>query len=452
MKEKDETKEQLINELAKMRKRITELKTAEVSSKLGKQLLIEVDRQMQETAQKLFMTKQDLEIKNKLLKEARIYAQSLVDTVQTPMLVINTSLQVKSANRAFYQTFRVSKEETENQLLPQIGSGQWNIPDLLALINENISKDTPFESFEIGHEFPGVGYMIMLISMCRISQEALGFTTDRILFVIEDITERRQAEERIKQYTKELEAMNEELDSFTYTASHDLKEPLRGIETFSQFLLEDYQDKLDDRGKDYLNRISDSVIRMKNLIEDLLALSRISRIKNPYTLVDSGELVEDVIQRLKFVIEEKNVKIEIDDELPFLLCDEVKMKEVFYNLTSNAIKYNDKPGPVIEIGTRKETVRGSSDSPIPPLADSICFFVRDNGIGIKKEHFDLIFQIFRRLHGHKDYGGGTGAGLAIVKKIIDEHQGKIWVESQEGKGTTFFFAIPKKCDSPKVLG
>lgn len=225
----------------------------------------------------------------------------------------------------------------------------------------------------------------------------------------------------------ELKAVNKELDSFVYTASHDLKEPLRGMETFSKFVLDDYSAQLDDTGKDYLKRISADAQRMRNLIDDLLSLSMITRIKNPYKSVDAGQLVKEAVKRLAPIIEEKNVQIRVDDELPFIFCDEVKVKEVFYNLILNAIKYSDNKEPVVEVGIKDET-----------------FFVKDNGIGIKKEHFDLIFQLFKRLHGRGEYGGGTGAGLAIVKKIIEEHRGKIWVESEEGKGSTFFFSIPKK--------
>jgi signal transduction histidine kinase len=263
----------------------------------------------------------------------------------------------------------------------------------------------------------------------------------KITLATEDLTkaneELTKKSAELETVNKELEAVNQELDSFTYTASHDLKEPLRGIETFSQFLLEDYANKIDDTGKDYLKRLSAGTARMRNLIDDLLTLSRISRIKNPYTSVDSGKLVEDVIKRLKMVIEEKKVKIEVDDELPFIYCDEVKIREVFYNIVSNAIKYNDKPEPVIKIGA----VDARSNSP------EVAFTVKDNGIGIKKEHIDTIFQMFRRLHGPGEYGGGTGAGLAIVKKIINDHQGRIEVESEPGKGTVFSFTLPKKAES-----
>ncbi|MCD4785128.1 MAG: PAS domain S-box protein [Candidatus Eremiobacteraeota bacterium] len=256
----------------------------------------------------------------------------------------------------------------------------------------------------------------------------------------EEIDNHKKSEEELKRKMaellktqNELEAVNKELDSFTYTASHDLKEPLRGIVAFCGFLMEDYQDKLDDTGKNYLKRITASTVRSINLIDDLLILSRISRIRNPYISADSGRIVKNAIRRLDPILEERKVRIIIDDELPYISCDLIKLTEVFYNFISNSIKYNDKPNPVIEIGFMQSEAKEPETT----------FFVKDNGIGINKEYFDKIFKIFRRLHTRTEYGGGTGAGLAIVKKIIHEHGGKIWVESEEGKGTTFYFTIPQ---------
>ncbi len=258
-----------------------------------------------------------------------------------------------------------------------------------------------------------------------------------------DVTEMKRVEEQLKKTTGELQATNEELEQFAYIASHDLKEPLRGVETFSQFLMEDYSDQIDDEGKDYLKRISAGTARMRNLIDDLLVLSRLARIKNPFESVDSGKLVEEAAKRLRTLIEEKNVEVDVDDELPFVYCDPIKIKEVFYNLINNAIKYNDKPNPRITVKAelyREANLPAAMNSPMR----LVCFTVRDNGIGIKEEHHELVFQIFKRLHARNEFGGGTGAGLAIVKKIIEEHKGRIWVESEEGKGTAFSFTLPKK--------
>ncbi|MEW6102413.1 MAG: ATP-binding protein [bacterium] len=229
---------------------------------------------------------------------------------------------------------------------------------------------------------------------------------------------------------QELEVLNKELDSFVYTASHDLKEPLRGIETFSKFLLDDYWEKLDDEGKDYLRRISNGANRLKLFIDDLLSLSRISRIKNPYETFSSNDIIKDVLKRLELMIKDKDCKLKVDDNLPLVYGDKIKLKEIFYNLISNAIKHNDKK-PNIEVfgeENERETI----------------FSIKDNGIGIKEEDFIRVFEPFKRLHKRDEYGKGTGIGLAIVKKVIDEHKGRIWVESKINEGSTFYFSLPKK--------
>ena len=251
---------------------------------------------------------------------------------------------------------------------------------------------------------------------------------------LEDLVKERSGElqkiaKKMNEANKKLKLSNKNLESFTYTVTHDLKEPLRAIEAFSKILLGDYKDKLDVAGKDYLKRISRASFRMNNLIDDLLSLSRISHMKNPSSLVSCDKLIKETIQQIKPLIEEKKAKIKISDKLPQIFCSRVKMKEVFYNLIVNAVKYNDKENPVIEIG----------------LKDNV-FFVKDNGLGIKKEHFNEIFRIFKRLHKSSEYGGGTGVGLSIVKKVIDEHHGRIWLESEEKKGTTFFFTISPKTE------
>ncbi len=280
----------------------------------------------------------------------------------------------------------------------------------------------------VGDELQQLGesFNVMTIAL----KEARSGLEEKISIATEDL---KKTNIELKEKNYEIEAVNKELEAFTYSASHDLKEPLRGIQSFSQFILEDYADKLDDTGRDYLKRLSASANRMKSLIDDLLALSRISRVKNPVTCVDSKKLVKEVLKQIKPIIEEKNAKVEIDDELPFIYCDEVKIKQVFHNLILNAIKYNVQKSPNIEIGIEERLVDGISQS---------VFFVKDNGIGIEEKYFEEIFGIFKRLHQGNEYGGGTGAGLAIVKRVIIDHGGQIWVQSTHGQGSTFYFSLP----------
>ncbi|MFH1782589.1 MAG: ATP-binding protein [Candidatus Omnitrophota bacterium] len=262
--------------------------------------------------------------------------------------------------------------------------------------------------------------------------------TDRL---VEEKAKVEEKNNELQEQKSLLEKVNKELDSFVYTVSHDLKVPLNGIYGFTDLLHKDYMDKLGKDGQEYLERIRAGVDRMKRLIQDLLALSRISRIKNPFEDVNMRELIDSAMERVEFDIRKHNVRLAIDDNMPIVHCDRIKMAEVFLNLTTNAIKFSSKDKsrrPRVDIGyiEREEAYE---------------FFVKDNGIGIEKKYQKEVFDIFRRLHHEKDYEG-TGAGLSIVKKVIDDHNGKIWIESEPGKGASFHFTLPKEEYQQKRLG
>lgn len=251
-----------------------------------------------------------------------------------------------------------------------------------------------------------------------------------VLAAVVDITERKESEKRLEERRNELEKVNLELDRFVYTASHDLRAPLRGIEAFASFLEEDYTEKLDDRGKEYIEEIRKGVIRMSTLIEDLLTLSRITRIDNPYEDVDMNKLVRDVLERLQPDLSAKELELIIQPDLPVVYCDRIKMTEVFVNVFSNALKFSAKQEkPRVEFRYEDE-----------PADHKFC--LHDNGIGIDPRYHNQIFHLFKRLHTQEQYEG-TGAGLNIVKRIVEEHGGKIWVDSALGKGTIIYLTIPK---------
>ncbi|MBZ0167488.1 MAG: hypothetical protein K8I00_11835, partial [Candidatus Omnitrophica bacterium] len=194
---------------------------------------------------------------------------------------------------------------------------------------------------------------------------------------------------------------------------------------------EDYEDQLDEEGKDYLKEIQRGAHRMTRLIDDLLSLSRVSRIRNPYEQVSIGELIETVLERIEFDVKEGDVDLRMQEDLPTVICDRIKLGEVFLNLINNAIKFSSKDNPErprVAIGGKK--VKGGYE-----------FFVQDNGIGIDPQFHDQVFDLFKRLHAEKDYDG-TGAGLSIVKRIIEDHQGRVWIESELGKGSIFHFFLP----------
>lgn len=248
--------------------------------------------------------------------------------------------------------------------------------------------------------------------------------------IFNDITERRKSEEKIQIYSENLKASNEALDDFAYIASHDLKEPLRGINNFSKILLEDYGDKLDEEGVFELKTLVVLSKRMGDLIESLLQYSRVGRQEFALNKTNLNDVLEEKKLMLAKLIKEKNVIFIIEKTLPTIVCDLVKIGEVFYNLILNAIKYNTNDKKIVSINYQESN-------------QEYQFSITDNGIGIEKEDIPKIFKMFYRLHARDEFGGGTGAGMTIVDKIVKRHQGKVWVESEKGKGTTIFFTIKK---------
>jgi light-regulated signal transduction histidine kinase (bacteriophytochrome) len=267
--------------------------------------------------------------------------------------------------------------------------------------------------------------------------------------------ERHRLQEQVACQTQELlranEALrrsNQELDQFTHIVSHDLQEPLRGLHSYATFLLEDYADTLDEAGCTKLQTLTRLTTRMQAMIASLLAYSRVDRIDLAYAETDLGGLLTEVLDSLAIRLRETGVEVRVTTPLPTLRCDAVRVREVFRNLITNAMKYNDKPQKWVEIGAVGRA-RRLSEPPGPAGLEPgttapWVFFVRDNGIGILPKHYDTIFHIFKRLHGRDAYGGGTGAGLTIVKKIIERHNGGIWVESTYGTGSTFYFTLEGK--------
>jgi len=244
-----------------------------------------------------------------------------------------------------------------------------------------------------------------------------------------DVTESKEAEEKILKYTEELKNSNTELERFAYVASHDLQEPLRMVTSFLNLLEEDMAGILTETSKEYMHFVVDGAARMKILINDLLQYSRVGASKEEFTITDLNEVMEYVNFMMKEDIE-KNHAIIITHPLPVIKANKTLFNQLFMNLVSNALKYHDGKQSEIEVGYNEEPGR-------------YVFYVKDNGIGIEPEFLDKIFIIFQRLHTKTEYSG-TGIGLAICKKIVEIHKGKIWVESEKEKGSTFYFSIPKK--------
>ncbi|RCJ27678.1 hypothetical protein A6770_25385 [Nostoc minutum NIES-26] len=238
---------------------------------------------------------------------------------------------------------------------------------------------------------------------------------------------------------QELERSNQELDFFAYAASHDLKEPLRGIHNYSNLLLKGYKELLDDIGKARLQTLVRLTHRMESLIDALLKFSRLGQAELHLVSTDLNQLVNQMLEDLLVSHQDEQPKIYIPRPLPTVSCDPILISEVFTNLLSNALKYNDKAEPWIEIGYLDK--QGNQARFFPDSQSPITCYLRDNGIGIRERHQQIIFRLFKRLHEQNLYGGGTGVGLTIAKKIIERHGGRIWVESTLGTGSTFYFTL-----------
>lgn len=352
------------------------------------------------------------------------FVQTLLNVAPMPIFFKNKEGNFQGCNKAFEEFIGIRKETL-------IGKKVFDIvpPDLAEIyhkMDEALFAQSDIQIYETQAQAAD-GSLRNIVLNKAVYADAAG-EIGGLIGVITDITEIKKTKQLLEKHNIELEQSNQELDDFAYTVSHDLREPLRGIHNFSAFLMEDYAEKLDDTGKMMLETLSTLSKRLDDQILAILNYSRIGRADLPTEETDMNSLLRDVLDSLQFSLDESHVAVWIPRPLPAVRCDKVRIAEVFQNLISNAIKYNDKIEKWIEIG-----YNGDETKPV--------FYVRDNGIGIAEKHFKNIFKIFKRLHSKNLYGGGTGAGLTIVKKIIERHGGKIWLLSELSKGSTFYFTL-----------
>ncbi len=274
----------------------------------------------------------------------------------------------------------------------------------------------------VGPDKQEIPVSLVLIAHTTPHGEIESFST-----IMRDITEQRQAQDILRRRADEME-------TFAYSASHDLQAPLRTFEGYARWLLEDYSDVLDTQGKQLCEEIIDDAIHMKTLLDGLLEYSRIGRLQVEAAVVQVRAVIDWVLHDLQLEIMDASATIHVPDTLPTVVYPEGRLTQIFSNLISNALKFTADRRPEITIGWEEEPRHQR-------------FTVRDNGIGIAPEHYDRIFEIFKRLHTREAYPG-TGAGLTIVKRIVETHGGQIGVSSMPGEGSTFWVTIPKTFEPP----
>ncbi|MGE5432912.1 MAG: PAS domain S-box protein [Syntrophomonadaceae bacterium] len=316
--------------------------------------------------------------------------------------------------------------------LDEIGDS-WNRLKLLNPDKASLSVQLWKESMETGKVFEDTSLLRRNDGQYRWFLSRAAALKDRNGSVIKwfgtstDIHDQKEAEEKLKETLEKLERSNKELEQFAYVASHDLKEPLRMITNYMQLFEKNYKGKLDERADTYIGFAVDGAMRMNSLINDLLIYSRVSSKPREIDLVDLNVVVEDVERDLQLSIDESRAVINCTG-LPHVMADCLQMRQLFQNLIQNAMKFRDNNHPVIDVSSEK-------------IGEEWLFKIKDNGIGIDPEFKDRIFVIFQRLHEREKYPG-TGIGLAICKKIVEHHGGRIWVESEPGGGSEFCFTLP----------
>jgi light-regulated signal transduction histidine kinase (bacteriophytochrome) len=244
------------------------------------------------------------------------------------------------------------------------------------------------------------------------------------------------------EHNEDLARSNEELDAFAALASHDLKEPLRGIYKYARQFGE--ASALDDVGRQRLEGVLRLALRMDTILDSLLHFSRLGRANLEIEDVSLDEVVSEALEMVDVRRLENPSEIAVPRPMPRVRCDRVQCREIFTNLLTNALKYNDRPMRKVEVGfLRPDEDEERRGFPVE-VASALAFYVRDNGIGIAEAHFKQVFKMFKRLHGRDAYGGGAGAGLTIVKKLVERHHGQVWLDSTLGEGTTVYFTLPNQ--------
>jgi two-component system CheB/CheR fusion protein len=399
--------------------------------------------------------------------------EDIIETVREPLLVLDSDLRVLKANRSFYDSFKVTPGETIGNLIYDLGDRQWDIPRLRTLLEEILPKDNKFDDYKVEHVFSGIGHKVMLLNARRITQTEIG--SQLILLAIEDVTEEMRLERELAERTRDAkkaqfgaEAATMAKSDFLANMSHELRTPLNSIIGFSEVLEDQLLGPLNEAQQENVMYILKAGRHLLSLINDILDLSKVESGKMELDVenVPLRELLDASLVMQREKASRHGIKLELQFEADSSIAinaDERKLKQILFNLLSNAVKFTPDTGSVrvtarsVQIGKSDSAsgVRGSEAGvPSPEREriyselserDYIEITIEDTGIGIKQEDLPKLFKEFSQLAPvyDKKYAG-TGLGLALTKKLVELHGGKIWVESEFGKGSLFAFVIPVK--------
>jgi PAS domain S-box-containing protein len=372
------------------------------------------------------------------LKESEEKFRSITVAANDAIVMMNNEGQIAFWNAAAEAMFDISAAEATGK----------DLHSLIVPPRFHEAYRNGFEKFKATGTGTVIGKKLELVALCKdgaefpieVSMAAVKLHGKwQVIGILRDITERKQTEDKINELnrnlerrvaerTAQLEAANRELETFAYSVSHDLRTPLRAIDGFSTILLEEHAGQLDDEGRRMLNLVRNNTSKMGQLIDDILKFSRTSRLELTFSAIDMEKLARDVFEEIQPIVDHGKIELEIQ-AIPPSMGDRAMMRQVFVNLLSNSIKFSrSRELAVIKVGCSIE-------------GDEAIYFVRDNGVGFDMQYADKLFGLFQRLHAVTEFEG-TGIGLAIVKRIITRHGGRVWAEGKADAGATIYFALP----------
>lgn len=357
------------------------------------------------------------DIKNLTVEDVVViyaYAEAIVETVREPLIILDGNLRIKTANKAFFDAFKVAKKETYNKLIFELGNGQWDIPELKKLLKKILPRNSYFENFEVTHKFDDIGTKTMILNARRIILE--GHKTELVLLAIEDITHKKM--------------IDKHKDDFIGIATHELKTPLTSIKSFVQILQKHHKKNTDTKTNFMLDKVSKQIDRMEHMMKSFLSVYSMQtgklKLNKAYFSID--ELLKDVTETLQFSTDSHKI-IRKEKLSTKIYADKERIEQVLINLITNAIKYSPNAHEIIITAKKAKGY--------------ITISVQDFGLGIPKDQQTLIFERFFRSKGKEEKNiEGLGLGLYIAYEIVKEHNGIMWVDSKLNKGSTFHFTLP----------